>query len=172
MRTRLLPIAFAAGCALLGSVELDACGDKFLRMGQALRLGRAPRPASILIYMQPDSLVPAAAKDLKLSAAMKQAGHRLHMVERESDLETALRSGAYDIVLGDVSAAALVRRAAHAAGPNPRFLPVFYKPTSQQLDAAAKQYGCFVAAPGKRYEILAEIDHVMEERHKAAKTPS
>lgn len=171
MRTCLLPIAFAAGCALLGSVELDACGDKFLRMGQALRLSRAVRPASILIYMQPDSVVPAAAKDLKLSA-MKQAGHRLHMVESESDLETALRSGAYDIVLGDASAAALVRRAAHAAGPKPRFLPVFYKPTSQQLDAAAKQYGCFVAAPGKRYEILAEIDHVMEERRKAAKTPS
>lgn len=41
MRNRLLPLGFAAGCVLLASPELDACDDKFLRMGRALRMSRA-----------------------------------------------------------------------------------------------------------------------------------
>lgn len=169
MRTRLLVLSFALGCVLFASSELNACGDKFIRMGRALRTSRAAHPASILIYMQPNSVVPAAAKDLKLSMALKQAGHRIRAVEHESDLQAELKSGTYDIVVADASAAATVDQI-QTGNSKPRFLPVLHKPTKDQLAAAEKQYRCFLAAPGKTHQVLAEIDHVMSERLKGART--
>jgi hypothetical protein len=167
MRNRLLRLVVAAGCVFFVSPDLDACGDKLIRMGRGLR-SRAAHPASILIYMQRDSVVPAAAKDLRLSAALSQAGHRIRAVERENDLESELKSGAYDIVVADASAGAIVQQM--QTGPSkPRFLPVFYKPTRAQLADAEKRNLCFLAAPGKTFEVLAEIDHVMAERRKQAR---
>ena len=169
MRKCVLSLCVAVGFFLLASPETNACGDKFVRMGRALRTSRAPHPASILIYMQPGSVVPAAAKDLRLSTALQQAGHRIRAVERENDLAAALESGAYDIVLGDASAGPVIRHMKTGSPQPPRFLPVLHKPTRQQLAAAEKEHRCFLAAPGKTHTALAEIDHVMEERRKGAK---
>lgn len=168
MRNRLLSLGLAAACVLMAPPESSACGDKFVRMGRALRTSRAAYPASILIYMQPGSGVPAAARDLRLSTTLRQAGHRIRAVESENDLAAELRSGAYDIVLGDASAGAVIQQMKTGA-PRPRFLPVLHKPTRQQLDAAEKEHRCFLAAPGKIHAALAEIDHVMEERRKGAR---
>src|SRR6185295_6361243 len=152
---------------LMASPQSDACGDKFLRMGRTLRLSRAAHPASILIYMRRDSVVPAAAKDLKLSTTLKQAGHRIRSVEREDEMAAELKSGTYDIVVADAGSGAAIQQM-RTENPKPRFLPLFNRPTKQQLAEAEKQYHCFLAAPGKPAVVLAEIDHVMVERRKAA----
>lgn len=166
MRTRvLLTLGLSAACVLLASPPADACGDKFIRMGRALRITRSPRPASILLYMNPASAAPAAARDLKLSESLVQAGHRITAVARENDLAAALKSGAYDIVVGDAGAAPLVEK----MGTGARFLPLLHKATKGELAAAEKQYRCFLAAPGRVHAALAEIDHVMEERQKGAR---
>ena len=167
MRNRLLRLVVAAGCVFFASPELDACGDKLIRMGRGLR-SRPAHPASILIYMQPDSVVPAAAKDLRLSTALSQAGHRIRAVERETDFAAELKSGTYDIVVGDASAGAVVEQMQTGLS-KPRFLPVYYKPTKTQLAEAEKRNLCFLSAPGKTFEVLAEIDHVMAERRKQAR---
>lgn len=168
MQNRMLSLGLAAGCFLLAAPAADACGDKFLRMGRALRIARSARPASILIYMNPASAVPAAAKDLKLSSSLVQAGHRIKAVARQDDLEAELRSGAYDIVVGEAAAATLVQHL-HTGKTRPRFLPLLHKATKGELAVAEKQYRCFLAAPGRVHAALAEIDHVMEERHKGAR---
>jgi hypothetical protein len=168
MAKSVLPFALAAGCLLLGVPQSDACGDKFIRMGRTLRIARSARPASILIYMNPASAVPAAAKDLRLSASLLQAGHRITTVVRQNELEAELKSGAYDIVVGDAAAATLVQQIG-AGKTKPRFLPLLHKATKQQLAAAEKEFRCFIAAPGRAYAAVAEIEHVMEQRHKGAR---
>jgi hypothetical protein len=168
MRHRVLSFGLVAGSVLLAAPPSDACGDKFIRMGRTLRIARSARPASILIYMNPTSAVPAAAKDLKLSASLVQAGHRIKAVAHQTDLETELRSGAYDIVVGEAAAASLVKQA-DTGKSRPSFLPLLHKATKGELAAAGKQYQCFLAAPGRVHAALAEIEHVMEERNKGAR---
>ena len=167
MRNRSISFGLVAGCVLMASPQSDACGDKFLRMGRTLRISRAAHPASILIYMRRDSVVPAAAKDLKLSTALKQAGHRIRAVEREDELAAELKSGTYDIVVADAGSGAAIQQL-RSDKPKPRFLPLLNRPTKQELAAAEKQYRCFLAAPARTQGVLAEIDHVMTERRKAA----
>lgn len=167
MRNRLLSFGLAAGCVLMAPPESNACGDKFLRMGRGLRTSRAAHPASILIYMRPGSVVPAAAKELRLPTALLQAGHHVRAVEREKDLDAELITGTYDIVIGDESAGAVVDQI-QTGKLRPRFLPVLHKATSQQLAAAEKHYRCFLAAPGRTNAALAEIEHVMEDRRRGA----
>ena len=169
MRNRSISFGLVAGCVLMASPQADACGDKFLRMGRTLRVSRAAHPASILIYMRRDSVVPAAAKDLKLSRALKQAGHRIRAVEREDELEAELKSGTYDIVVADAGSGAAIQQI-RTGNAKPRFLPLLNRPTKQELAAAEKQYRCFLAAPAKTQGILAEIDHVMEERRQGTRT--
>lgn len=168
MRNRLVSLGLAVGLLLLCCPPSEACGDKFLRMGRGLRNARATRPASILIYMKPDSVVPAAARELKLSASLQRAGHRIRAVEGANELEAALMSGTYDIVVGDPASATVIARMPTGKS-KPSFLPVLLKPTRQELAAAEKRYRCFLAAPGRAYTSLAEIDHVMQERQKGAR---
>lgn len=166
MRHRGLTVVLVASAVLLASPALDACGDKFFRAGYML--GRAAHPASILIYMPPGSIVPAAAKELQLFRELSAAGHRVRSVERAEDLQAALKSGSFDIVVGDPGARTALDQMP-AGKAKPRFLPVFQKPSKPQLAAAEKTFRHVLATPAKRHLALIEVDHVMEEQRKGMK---
>lgn len=170
---KLLAIAFAAATLHAATANLNACGDKFLRIGRALSLSRsyvAAHRASILIYLRPDSGLSLAARDLKLPSTLKHAGHDVRVVEQQRDLESALSSGQFDIVLADPSAIAVLNSQEKTGRPGPRVVPVLYKPTKDQIAATEKQYGFLLVAPSKASQALAEIELVMEDRLKTAKS--
>lgn len=172
MRKAVLGLGLAGGMLLLVSSDARACGDKFLVVGRSVRSQRAlgaAHPASILLYMNPKGVLPAAMKELQLESNLKLAGHRLHAVEDLHVMEQALRSGQYDVVMADLSDVPDLQRAIEAASSRPMLLPVVVNPTAEELAAAQKQFRCLMKAPSRRQSYLAAIDEAMSLREKPAR---
>jgi len=70
-RIRLVVVVAIAGAWLSG--DLLACGDKFLVAGRGTRFQRPKnaRAASVLIYANPSSGLPAALKNVKVESVLK-----------------------------------------------------------------------------------------------------
>jgi hypothetical protein len=153
MRRLLVGLVLCLGAA--AGPEAHACGDKFIVIGRGVRrIPRAVHPASILLYMNSDSRLPAAARDLKLEASLKQAGHSVVVAENPARLHELLASGGYDLVIADLADA----RAIHAAGGRPLVVPVAYHPSSAELAQGRDEFGRVVEAPQKGVAFLSVID--------------
>ena len=168
MRRSLFALASAFGVFLLGVVAVFGCGDKFVVLGRGVRFQRvyiAAHPASILIYMNPASHMPAADKEFQLQAILKLAGHKASVVEDANELPKLLTSRSYDVVLADLSD---VNALAHEAGASSKatVIPVIYNPTGAEARAAEKQYKCLVKASRRSNQLLAVIDEAMLSRLK------
>jgi CheY-like chemotaxis protein len=168
-KTRLL-LAFAAFVFLGGSAAVLGCGDKFVVLGRGMRLGRASPakfPGAVLIYVNPASHMPAAMKEFRLEATIKGAGHKTRVVESGADLEQALASGKYDIVLADIADSPGVQKGAAIAASKPSVIPVLYKPTPAELAEVEKKYGCLIAPASSRSpDLLPVLDLAMQSRAK------
>jgi hypothetical protein len=164
MRRSLFALASAVGVFLIGAVAVFGCGDKFVVLGRGVRFQRvytAAHPASILIYMNPASHMPAADKEFQLQAILKLAGHKASVVEDANELPKLLTSRSYDVVLADLSDVNELSREAGAASSKPTVIPVIYNPTGAEARAAEKQYKCLVKASKKNNQLLAIIDEAM-----------
>jgi len=167
---KLLFAGLSAGALLLAPAVSFGCGDKFVILGRGARFGRilpSKYPASILIYMNPASNMPAAARQFKLEQTLKAAGHKPRVVESAADLEQALASGKYDIVLADIADTPGVQKDAASRPSKPLVVPVLYKPTPADLAAVEKRYGCLIAPTSSRgAELLPVLDQAMQSRAK------
>ena len=145
---------------------LQACGDKFIRIGREVRFGRyvAIYPASILVYA-PSRSAPSRIADL--GAILKRAGHAPTIVTSPSEMASALRDGKFELVLAGLDQAAEVVRQARLAASHPDVMPVLIKPGAGELAQAAALSTCRIdASAPHRNDALAEIDHRMELRLK------
>lgn len=157
----------AVGALVLGPAAVLACGDKFVVLGRAGRFFVTKYPATILIYVNPASHMPAAMKDFRLEATLKKAGHKTKTVDSSADLEQALSSGKYDLVLADLSDSPGVQKDAASAASKPLVVPVLYKPTPDELAAVEKKYGCLIApASSRNTDLLPVLDQAMQNRAK------
>lgn len=149
------------------TVDVAACGDKFLRIGRSMRYGRyaAAYPASILVY-SPRNSVPARVTDL--TAVLKRAGHTPLVVTEPAALASALASGSYDLVLAGLAESDDVLSMAQAAASHPDLVPVIFSGSAADEAAATRLSSCRIMLPGAhRNDALAEIDHKMELRRTA-----
>jgi hypothetical protein len=164
---KLLFTGIAAAALVLGPAAVLACGDKFVVLGRAGRFFVTKYPATILIYVNPASRMPAAMKDFRLEATLKKAGHKPKTVDSAADLEQALVSGKYDLVLADLSDCPSVQKDAAAAASKPLVVPVLYKPAPEELAAVEKKYGCLIApASIRNTDLLPVLDQAMQNRAK------
>ena len=165
MLRRLLATLSIAAVAASASVDLNACGDKFVRAGRSQRTrGYASiHPASILIY-KPQ----ATAKGLKIfESLLKKAGHKPTALKDSQALAQTLASGKYDLVITDYQDIPVVRSGFTAASGQPRVLPILEQPTKALSDEVAKQYHCVIKiGQMTQYDALDQIDHLMEMRLK------
>jgi len=156
-------LSFLAGAAvLMSAVDGYGCGDKFLVVGRGVRYARvkpAAHPASVLIYMNPASKVPVAAKDVQLESRLKQAGHTVQKAGNAAQLVNALKSKQYDLVLADIADSPALEEQVASEPYKPVVVPILYNPTDDQLTAARRQYGCAMKAPNK--DPLAAIDEAI-----------
>ena len=168
--TRKMPllVVLAAAVFVAEAPVALGCGGKFAVLGRGMRFGRASKyPASILIYINPASNMPAAAREFKLEKTLKASGHKARVVESPVDLEQALASGKYDIVLADIADSPNVQKVAASAASKPIVVPVLYKPTPTELAAVEKKYGCLIApASSRATELLPVLDQAMQSRVK------
>jgi hypothetical protein len=157
----LLIATFAAS-----SVDLGACGDKFLRVGRSARFRRyaAVYPASILIYT-PANATSAGMKEFE--ALLKRAGHKPVTVDSGTSIPRALAAAQYDLVIADYSDASHIKTDLQSS--KPELLPILYKPTKAIEAEADKQYACLIKpASMTKYDALAEIDRLMQLKRKSA----
>jgi hypothetical protein len=154
------------------SATLQACGEKLLALGRLVRFQarHTPRPASVLLYV-PESSAGRPLVDPNLESALKEAGHAVRAATTSADLETALRSGGYDVVLANITDASALERAQALAAVNAVVLPAVYlvAPAAQAKEqaradrnTASKAFGVVVEVPGRPGHYCAAVDKAME----------
>jgi hypothetical protein len=167
MSSRVIVIAATIACVLaLGQGVAAGCGDKFVLVGGAARINRSKFPSRVLVFMNPASRVPAAEKEFHVEATLTAAGHKAKVVESEAEVQKALESGKYDLVLADVADVPELRKQCGASASKPAVLPLLYKPTAAELSAAEKEANCQVRPSKKASDLLAVIDETMKDRSK------
>src|SRR5438093_471 len=104
MKRSLLLVGVLCGLGALWPGEAAACGDKFLVIGRgARRVPKARHPAAVLLYLRPGSSLPMAAKEMRLEATLRQAGHGVESLTEPALLREALVGRRYDFVLVDLA---------------------------------------------------------------------
>ena len=95
-----------------GAVPLHACGDKLMMLGRGIKFQskHTPRAAAVLLYL-PESATGQPLTDPNLESALREAGHTVRAVTSPADLETALRTGTFDVVLANVTHAPELEKA-------------------------------------------------------------
>jgi len=166
-RLMVVAVAVSAGLAC-ASVDLGACGDKYARVGLSSRLkGYAPiYPASILVYS------PEGAKrdDVKeFDALLTRAGHTPVFVPHGGDVQKALTTARYDLVIVHYADAAMVRDLVKAMTGGPLIVPILPEKLKKLQPRVQTDYH-FLITPYRmsKWDALEELDHAMDVRLKAA----
>jgi hypothetical protein len=161
-----LTVVFVAGIWAVGASFALGCGDKFVLIAGGARINRSKFPSHVLVYMNPNSRVPAAEKEFHIEATLVAAGHKATVVESQAEVDKAIASGKYDLVLADTNDAPELRRQCGASASKPAVVPLLYKPTADELAAAQKEASCLARPSKKSSDLLAVIDETMKDRSK------
>jgi ABC-type amino acid transport substrate-binding protein len=157
--------AVLSSLALLSGTAVLACGDKLLAIGRGVRFQRAyaATPASLVIYFA-GAQSDATLSSTKLQTKLRQAGHKLQIIEGGSQLDAALKSGKVDVVLVDFGDLAGVTRLLQSAPSKPVILPILFKPSKAELAAVQREYKFALTAPADEIQYLTAIDEAMKSR--------
>ena len=164
---KLMLAAGLAAAALGAGGDALACGDKLVVVGR----GRPKRlkgvqSAAILVYADPAGALPAALEQGNLRKDLERAGHRIRSVSTRQELDAALGTGTYDLLMTDYKSAEAVEADARAAASRPTVLPTLYNPSAADLAAAEKRYRCVMKAPSQQKDYLAVVNEALAERAK------
>ncbi len=160
-------VLLAIVAVLFVSVSVDpagACGDKLLAMSRSIALYKAYAPwriASILIYQVRGN---SPLKDKQFQSSLKQAGHKVQVLNSADQLSSVLNGGKYDLVLAEISDADSLKDQLSSIRSGPSLLPILNKPTKNELAAAEKQYRVVIKVPAVFTEHLEAIDRMMKIR--------
>ena len=162
------------------AVPLRACGDKLMMLGRGIKFQskHTPRAATVLLYL-PESATGQALTDPKLESALREAGNTVRVVASQADLETALRSGTFDVVLANVTHAPELEKASAAVG-TAVVLPAIYlvapasgaankQQSKADRDKSSKEFGVIVEVPGRPGHYCHAVDQAMELKLKREK---
>jgi hypothetical protein len=174
----ILVVALIAAVVSQGAVPLHACGDKLMMLGRGIRFQskHTPRAAAVLLYL-PESATGLALTDPKLESALREAGHAVRAVTSPSDLESALSTGTFDVVLANVTHAPELEKAKSLAERNAVVLPAIYlvapaspgankQQSKADRDKASKDFGVIVEVPGRPGHYCHAVDLAMEQKLK------
>jgi hypothetical protein len=157
------------GALALSARTAAACGDKFVVVGRVTSLGQmkaTANPASILIYSNPASRIPAAEREYRLASTLKRVGHKTLVLQDRVQVDEALVSRGFDLVLADFTDASSLEQTVRSLSPDTLVIPVLYKPSGAELAEAEKHYGCLLKASGKNDDLLTVVDEAMKSRAK------
>jgi hypothetical protein len=184
MRHFLVLVAVTATALSQGAVPLHACGDKLMMLGRGVRFQskHTPRAASVLLYL-PAAGTAQPLTDPKLESALREAGHAVRAVTTAADLDSALSTGSYDVVLANVTDASELDRARAGTARTAVVLPAIYlvapgtQPVAKQQtkadrDRASKDFSVVVEVPGRPGHYCHAVDEAMELKLKRDKRAS
>lgn len=156
-RIRLVGLVAAVG--LFTGTDLLACGDKFLVAGRGTRYQRPKnaRAASVLVYANPSSGLPAALGKKPVESVLKREGHRSTTVETLEQLSAIVAGGRFDVVLAASSVVAAVQELLGGGPDAPVVVALCVKGSGQEVKEAGKSSPC-VKTPPKEGSLLEAID--------------
>jgi hypothetical protein len=147
---------------------LSACGDKFLVPGRGLRLELTPLArgkASVLLYSNPATPLPATLARLSVDPTLRKAGYRPTIVETADSFDSAMRQGQWDVVLLDLSdGPALGDRMPDDAIS---VLAIAQNPTGQAFTIAKKRYATVLKSPTRSQAFVDALDRLVAARREA-----
>lgn len=167
------PAIVVAATLMQHPALLQACGEKLLVLGRGIRFQsrHTPRAASVLLYV-PQGGSGRPLVDPNLESALKEAGHAVRAVTTSGELESALRSESYDVVLANISEAPELERLRAVTERQAIVLPAVYlvSPSGQTQKAqtkadrenASKTFGVVVEVPGRPGHYCSAVDKAME----------
>ena len=182
MQKRFVFLVLASALVSQNAVPLHACGDKLLMLGRGIRFQsrHTANAASVLLYLPAAVRSGGVLSDPKLESALREAGHQVRSVDTKEELQTALQSARYDVVLADIAEASDLQ--ATVAASDAIVLPVVYllapaRRPEAKVDAARaeKEFSAVLQLPGRPGHYCALVDKAMElklkrERSKAPRT--
>jgi DNA-binding NtrC family response regulator len=148
---------------LAGSVRLDACGDKFMLIGRALKYQqayRATHPAVIVLVDTPQ------IRQLKLAQLFTDAGHKVQLVPDVASLRRVMSGSHPDLVVVDGNDAGVAGQTLE--GSTSMMVPVLFNATHATVVDAERRYGVVLQAPDKNRHPLSVIDEALKLRTKRA----
>jgi hypothetical protein len=183
MRHICVVVALTAAAVGQGAVPLHACGDKLMMLGRGIKFQskHTPRAAAVLLYL-PESATGQPLTDPNLESALREAGHTVRAVTSPADLETALRTGTFDVVLANVTRAPELEKASAAVG-SAVVLPAIYlvapasgaankQQSKADRDKSSKEFGVIIEVPGRPGHYCHAVDQAMELKGKREKEAS
>jgi hypothetical protein len=126
------------------SVPALACGDKFLVKNGGVRKAKlfsCARSGAILLYRNSDNKATEKALDKEFERVLDNAGQDVRIVDNRKDLESALKSNAFDVILVGYGDAPSVEKLLREAGKESKIIPVVNNDNQQEIDSAKAQYG-------------------------------
>lgn len=185
-RALVVSLVIAVAAVVENPALVHACGEKLLVLGRGIRFQsrHTPRAASVLLYL-PQTGATRTLTDPNLESALKEAGHAVRAVTTVADLESALRSGSYDVVLANITDAPELERAQAVADRSAFVLPAVYliavpaqgKPQAKaDRESASKTFGVVMEVPGRPGHYCSAVDKALElklkrERSSQARRP-
>ncbi len=162
---KLLLVLLISATTSLGVIDVNACGDKTMRVG-GIRFHKVfarEHPANILIY---SPAIPKG-KAAQLSKYLQEYGHKAKYVEDAGSLRDAAGSGQYDLVLTDLADAANLKRNLEVSSSRTMVVPVVLKPSKADQNAA-KQYKVVVTNPSSGEDFLIAVWQVYRTKSRTA----
>jgi len=176
-----LSVVFAAGVGAIGANRVVACGDKYLNLGLGTHYHRSVterRSAAILVYANPGTELSRLLTALSVETAMKKAGYQPAIASSSADLDAALHTRTWDVIVVDSrDTQSVVGRLQKTAGPH--VVPVLTRPTKEELRHAEKSFDTILNTPSRNRAFIDIVDDAMdlheietEAAAKAAKRPT
>ena len=144
---------------------LGACGDKYLTLGLGTRYhwsAKERRAAGILIYATPGSELSKLVTSLSVDEAMKKVGYQPTFASSSDQLDAALRTRTWDVVVVDGADTDTVGPRLRKAPGTPQVLPVLTRATKEEVKRAEKTYDVVLKTPSKNRVFVDGVDDAMD----------
>lgn len=154
---------------VLCSTTALACGDKYVVFGQGVRFQRAyaaTHPAAILLYLQPGSKWSTPENQERLLTVLRMVGHRPDAVTTINEMQAAISTNRYDIVLTEMATESQALEAVGNARTHPTVVPMVFDPSRKEMAQIEKENRCAVQVSKRSHELLTVINSIMDQRGK------
>jgi hypothetical protein len=145
--------------SVVATMDLLACGDKFVLFSRGTRFQRPPvrGSASILIYDNGTSGLSKALANVGVDGMLRKAGYHPTTVGTLAALHSALAKSDWDLILAEVTDVDAIR--SHLRADDPVILlPVVLQATDAELKRLKKVHQRLLKAPTKSHAFLDAVD--------------
>ncbi len=145
----------------------EACGDKFVVLARCVNYQRVvnlAHPGHLLIVWTAGSTAGSAIQDQELQRFLLRAGHQVVVVEESAQLEEAVRSGQFGVILVDIGDADRIAQRLRASSSKAVVLPVLSRASKADYAEARQKYKCAVNLPSTRSRVLTAVADAMNRK--------